>query len=191
MTLEQQLEQLASCGIVLAPGITVNDLLEYYDREHYESEPFESLVATMGMDTETDPPTPMCERLWLVDYECTQEGVTYADVIDRLQLLSGRVLPITNVTDECDQGGATDHWPRWMEFDLDGKRTRWELEDLGGWLDHDVLLRYNRLLRTYNTGLSLYHSGVTYGQGALLACLRLEEGQRLASILPFEFRPIT
>lgn len=44
VSFEEQLSTLASCGIKLAPGVANEALLEAFDREAFEAEPYRLLL---------------------------------------------------------------------------------------------------------------------------------------------------
>ena len=60
--LEEKLERLASFGWTLAPGITVDDLLQDYARPDLEAPGYELLLVAMGGETDDGRWLPRCEQ---------------------------------------------------------------------------------------------------------------------------------
>ena len=55
MTLEEQIKELSALGLNLNDGVTVDDLLYSFDRNEYESEPFELILFVLGIEVERAP----------------------------------------------------------------------------------------------------------------------------------------
>src|SRR5207253_234176 len=99
-TLERQLEILDSCGIRLLPGITINHLLESFDREAYESDTFMLLLTTMGHELDTEPYMIPSNDIWHFDTECIEDHGDYATIARRFRDLADGALPLENI-DDC------------------------------------------------------------------------------------------
>ncbi len=71
MTLEDQIETLASLGITLNEGITIDDLLYSFDRVEYENEPYDLILFMLGIKVEREPwGRSFCSHAWNLDMEC-------------------------------------------------------------------------------------------------------------------------
>lgn len=132
MTLEEQLEKLASCGITLNDGITVEDLLYSFDRDTYESKPFDLLLFMLGAEVERRPwGRHVCSRVWNFDTECIEQTGDYVSIVQRLCEVAGQPDLITNVTDfvDLDSGIA------WLKYTIDGNNREWTIEVADDWAD--------------------------------------------------------
>lgn len=180
MPLEQQLRALAECGIRLNPAVTVDDLFMFHQRKVHEAEPFKELIPTLGFEMERDPFEPICNRLWMCDYERVEDHGSYASVIARLHRMSEECLPVSCITDCVDLEAET----AWVEFDLAGSRIHWDAEVDDDWLDPSVIMRFHELLRAHKAPLRIYSNHTDFGQSVFFACLtpaEFEQFQKLAS----------
>lgn len=132
MTLEEQLEKLASCGITLNDGITVDDLLYSFDRDVYESKPFDLLLFMLGAEVEREPwGRNICSRVWNFDTECITQTGDYVSIVNRLCEVAGHPDLITNATDFVDlESGKA-----WLKYTIDGKNREWPIEVNDDWAD--------------------------------------------------------
>ena len=174
VTLEKQLEELAEIGLTLNPDVREEDLFAFADRKVLESKPYQGLIEVMGIEVEREPFTPVSNRIWMCDYERIEDHGAYRDVLDRLELMTGNTLGLTNIADfvDVEQGVA------WVEFDLSGERIRWEFSVEDDWLDPTVLLNYDRLLKEAGSPLRIYSNHADYGQVALLIAFTQEDKRR-------------
>src|SRR5262249_55062059 len=151
-TLERQLSDLAAIGLVINPGVTREDLTTFEAREVLETKPYRGLVEGMGIDIEREPYTPICDRLWMCDYERVEDRGAYRDVILRLEVMTAGRLKLANVTDYVDleEGKA------WVELDFQGRRIHWDLAVHDDWLDPTILVNYDQLLEEAGSPLRIY-----------------------------------
>lgn len=165
VSLEKQLEQLAHCGVHLNPGFTEDDLMAFDDRAEMEANPYRGLVEALASDIEREPYTPTTNSLWLCDYERVEDHGAYVEILERLELMTGRALGLTSIEDfvDVEEGVA------WVEFNRNGSRTRWDAEVDNDWMDPDVIVKYDALLKEVSGGLRIYSNHTDYGQAALFA----------------------
>jgi len=70
MILEKQLGVLAELGLRLNEGVTVDDLFYSYDRNQYETNPFDLILFVFGSEVERKPwGRNICDRAWNFDTE--------------------------------------------------------------------------------------------------------------------------
>ena len=132
MTLEEQLAKLASCGIKLNDGITIDDLLYSFDRDAYESKPFDLLLFMLGAEVEREPwGRQICSRVWNFDTECINQTGDYVSIVKRLCDVAGQPDLISNATDfvDLDSGKA------WLKYTIDGNNREWPIEVNDDWAD--------------------------------------------------------
>lgn len=184
--LEQQLKALADCGVNLSPEATVDDLFMFRSRAEHEAMPYKELIPTLGYEMERDSFAPICNRLWMCDYELVDDHGAYAGVITRLQQMSEGNLPISGITDHVDIEAET----AWVEFDLAGSRVHWDAEVDNDWLDPSVVIKFDNLLKTHKTPFRIYSNHTDFGQSAFFACFTLAEFERFQKLATFKLRAI-
>lgn len=186
VALEKQIEALADLGLELNPGVTEADLTAFRERAALEAKPFVGLVEVMGIDLEREPYSPICDRLWMCDFERIEDHGAYRDVVLRLEAMTGGQLGLTEVKDYVDVEEGT----AWVEFDHGGQRVRWDLVVEDDWLDPDVLVRYDRLLGEAGSARRIYSNPSDYGQVAFLEALTAAEKAELDRLTRIELAPI-
>jgi hypothetical protein len=136
VTLEDQLAHLASIGLALDPGITIDDVLYSFDRQEYEKRPFDLLLFTLGIDVEREPwGRPFCSRVWDFDTECIEGGGDYAAIAKRLCVVAGKPDALSDVTDHIDIKRAE----AWLKYKAGGRSRDWKIEVRGDWADMMVV----------------------------------------------------
>lgn len=184
--LEQQLRALADCGVSLSPEATECDLFMFHSREVHEAAPYKELIPTLGFEMERDSFAPICNRLWMCDYERVEDHGAYADVIARLQQMSEESLPISGITDHVDIEAET----AWVEFDLAGSRIHWDAKVDNDWLDPYIVIKFDNLLKTHKSPFRIYSNHTDFGQCAFFACLTPTEFVRFQKLATFNLREI-
>jgi hypothetical protein len=140
MTLEEQLAVLAELGLTMNDGVTIDDLLCSFEREEYESDPFELLLFVFGGEVEREPwERAVCDRVWNFDTECVTGDGSYVEIVERLCRVAGKPAgkpgALTDVEDAVDfEGGESS-----LEYTLGGERRRWTVEVNDDWVDMMVV----------------------------------------------------
>jgi hypothetical protein len=184
--LEQQLKALADCGITLSPEATLDDLFMFHSRVEHEATPFKELIPTLGFEMERDSFAPLCNRLWMCDYERVEDHGAYADVIRRLQQMSEQSLAISGVADYVDIEAGT----AWVEFNVAGSRIHWDAKVDNDWLDPYIVVKFDSLLLSHRTSFRIYSNHTDFGQSAFFACLTPSEFERFQKLATFKLREI-
>jgi len=114
MSLYDQLDTLAACGIVPREGIVPAELLRLNAERDYETSPFKLLLTALGTEGDEPPRLPMSDNVWHMHAECVARGGDYVKVAQRMATLAGDALPIESVRDQFDlhRGVA------WLTFTL-------------------------------------------------------------------------
>ena len=131
VSFEKQLSTLANCGIKLAPGVAPEALLESFDREAFEAEPYRLLLVCMGGEAESESQAGEtgypCDNIWHFDTECIEDHGAYAAIARRMKDLAQGELPLEEINDYVDveageclrvglepalKGEDADHQPR-------------------------------------------------------------------------------
>ncbi len=170
MTLYDQLDALAECGIAPRAGITPVELLVVHPEREYETSPFKLLLATLGTELPDPSHLAMSDNIWLMRAECAARGGDYAKVAHRMATPAGDALPIESVRDEFDfrRGVA------WLSFTLRGEEFRWPAKIEERWIDPIILSRFAALLEAQDAGLR-YICLDLGGQDCLLGCATDEQ----------------
>jgi hypothetical protein len=132
MKLEQQLSALRELGIALEPDVSIDDLLYSFDREAYEAKPFDALLFILGATVEREPwERPFCRRVWGFDTECIEQTGDYVAIAERLSELAGHPGALIDLRDHVD----LDDGEAWIEYTIEGRRQRWDIEVDDDWAD--------------------------------------------------------
>jgi len=103
MNLEDQIEKLASLGINLNKGITIDDLLLSWSREDYENKPFDLILFAYGSEVEVEPwGRYFCDQAWNFDLECIEDHGDYSAIVKNFHRITGESKKLTNLSDIVD-----------------------------------------------------------------------------------------
>jgi hypothetical protein len=182
MSLYDQLDTLAVCGIAPREGIGPPELLRRHGEREYETSPFKLLLSELGAETEEPPPDPMSDNVWHMHAECAARGGDYVRVAQRMATLASRALPIQSIHDEFDlrRGIA------WLIFTLRGEEFRWPAKIEERWIDPMILSRFAALLEAQDTDLR-YICLDLGGQDCLLGCASAEQFATLRKLTGLAF----
>ncbi len=182
MSLYDQLDALAVCGIAPREGIGPPELLTQHSERDYETSPFKLLLSELGAETEEPPHQPMSDNVWHMHAECAARGGDYVKVADRMATLAGGTLPIDSVQDEFDlrRGVA------WLTFTLREEQFRWPAKIEERWIDPMILSRFAALLEAQESNLR-YICLDLGGQDCLLGCTTDERFAALRKLTGLAF----
>lgn len=182
MSLYDQLDTLAVCGIAPREGIGPPELLTLHSEREYETSPFKLLLSGLGAETEEPPQQPMSNNVWHMHAECAARGGDYVKVAIRMATLAANALPIESVSDEFDlrRGVA------WLTFTLRDEQFRWPAKIEERWIDPNILSRFAALLEAQEIGLR-YICLDLGGQDCLLGCATDEQFAALRKLTGLEF----
>ncbi|MCZ6683111.1 MAG: hypothetical protein O7B26_07995 [Planctomycetota bacterium] len=176
MNLEAQLGALAEHGIRLLPDRTVDELLISFSREDYESDPYSLLLTVMGSDVEEDPwGRRFSDDIWHFDTKCIFDHGAYVEIARRMQTLANGDLPIENLRDHVDTDGSE----AWLEFELKGRRERFEPEVNDGWVDPMIFSWFVKMLASEGSTRRFIYCDLGGGQDCLIGCATEQELERL------------
>ena len=132
MKLEQQIAKLAELGFKLNEGITVGDLTREFDREEYETRPFDLILFFLGTEMEReDGWQPVCSRVWNFDTECIENSGDYTRIVKRLCEVADQPDYLKDVSDFVD--GETGE--AWLKYTVNGLPRNWDVEINDDWVD--------------------------------------------------------
>ena len=182
MTLYDQLDALAACGIAPRQGIGPAELLTRHRERAYETSPFKLLLAELGAESEEPPHQPLSDNVWHMRAECAARGGDYVTIAHRMATLAGDVLLIESVHDEFDlrRGVA------WLSFTQRGEPHRWPAKIEERWIDPNILSRFALLLEAQDAALR-YTCLDLGGQDCLIACATDEQFAALRKVTGLAF----
>jgi hypothetical protein len=183
MQLETQLIKLAELGLVLNPGITIEDILYSLDRQSFEAKPFELLLFSFGIEVEREPwGRRICDRVWNFDTECIVSTGDYVDIVQNLCLLTGEPNYFTDITDciNLEEGEC------WLEYTIRGKRQHWTIEINDDWADMMTITYVMEDLQ--HDGQQFY--SLDNGQAMILVYLNSETAEKLSDLCNEDLEPV-
>ncbi len=100
MSLYDQLDTLAVCGITPRDGVGPPELLRLHGEREYETSPFKLLLTALGSESDEPPHLPMSDNVWHMHAECAARGGDYVRVAQRMATLAADALahPVTSTT---------------------------------------------------------------------------------------------
>jgi hypothetical protein len=161
ITVAVALEQLATAGVRVRPGISQDDLLYSLDGTMESPADWVDLLCVLGSDVERGQFERISDDIWHFDAECIEDDGAYVDVVSRFVTLAKGVLPLTDIRDHVDvEAGEA-----WVEFSLDGKQQHWNLEVNNDWVDPNLYSRLQQLATERGAGKRFFIAGL--GQDSL------------------------
>lgn len=73
----------------------------------------------------------------------------------------------------------------WVSFDFENMHVKWDLEIDGDWLDPDIFLKFNELIKDQTDNRLVI---ATLGQDCLLAYLDKEQLKGINKLVPYKFK---
>ena len=136
MLLERQLERLRECGIALSDGVSVDDLLDAWPRDRYETEPFRLLITWLGAEIDREP-WVFSPHVLTFDCECIDDGESYVSLIDDICDLASAKDYVTEVSASIDFENDVGR----ITCKIDGKQHKWDVEIRRDWADTIALAK--------------------------------------------------
>ncbi|MEC9374524.1 MAG: hypothetical protein VYC34_11805 [Planctomycetota bacterium] len=162
---EVQLHILAEHNICLCPDVTPDDLLREWNPEDFESDPYLSLLLAMGGERPDNPDLCYSDDIFWCDTECIEDHGDYARIARRMSALTRGALVFDNLRDYVD----VEEQVAWIEAEIDGDTVRYEARVDDDWLDPDIFIWFDALLRS-RPGARRYTYIDLGGQDCLLGC---------------------
>jgi hypothetical protein len=184
-TFEEKLVVLSSFGLRLSSDFSVDDLLESWGRDQFESPGFDLVIVSLGSTEERPPWRPHCQSLWHFDTECIEGHGSYVAIANRMASMAGTSLPLENIEDYVDIQTSK----AWLRFRYRGEEFTIPCAVDNDWVDPKVFGHFVRLLaRSDSDKLFLcYDLG---GQDCVLGCVTRKQYDALKKPLP-KLQPLT
>jgi predicted DNA-binding WGR domain protein len=186
VSVEEQLENLAACGVSLAPGVSRDVLFAAYEPEDYVSEPYLLLLTVLGGEAEEEPYGFISSDIWHFDMECIEDHGDYARIAMRMEELAAGDLPLEKIEDYVD----VEEGKAWLAFRLDGRDYRREFRVDNDWVDPRALFALDTRLRRRGTGRRFTYLNLG-GQDLLIGCSTPEQLEKLRAVTGQNFRWLT
>ena len=134
--LEQQLETLEQLGLPLNDGVTVDDLLCSWDREEYESQPYDTLLFMLGSEVERKPwGQNACDSAWNFDVECIEGTGAYVTIVKNFCRVAGVPDLMSNLEDFVDFENEL----AWLNYTIDGQKRHFDIPVDNDWADPETV----------------------------------------------------
>ena len=132
VSLEDQLTRLASDGISLSDGVSIDALVYNNGRDTYEYEAYDFIFHALSDDLTDNPDDgTFSNNVWRIEHECIYADGDYCRVVQRLALLAGQTDYISDLIDRVD----TQYDKSWVEYKHKGISRRYKAFTNGAYID--------------------------------------------------------
>ncbi|ROR30363.1 hypothetical protein EDD66_10214 [Mobilisporobacter senegalensis] len=185
-TLEQQINVLDNMGIRLNAGITINEILQIFDRKEIESKPYILLLMAMGgeMECSKNQWLPLSNDIWHFDTECIEDNGAYIEIVKRLSKMTKEFLKLDDINDFVD----VENNIAWVSFEYNEQAYKWDLKVDNDWFDMTLIQKLNGLITQ-----SEYDKKFTVAvldQSCLIGFFNAETMEKLNNLCKLEFKTL-
>jgi hypothetical protein len=185
MTIEDQLDALARCGLKLKDQFGVQDLVESWGRDALNAPGWDLTLVCLGMTEEKPPWRPHCENLWHFDTECIEGNGSYIQIAKRMAEMAQGSLPFSGIRDHVDIDAGT----AWLQFKCGGRPIRIDCDVNDDWVDPSLFGHFVDLLAECDPNkLFIYYD--LGGQDCIIGCVTREQYATLQKVIP-AIEPLT
>lgn len=143
---KERLRGLADCGITLARGTPLDELLPSLDEGEPAARQYLGLITAMGQQVDRDPHPFRSDSVFTLELDSIEKRGDYAFLVRRLRALARGKLPMTKIEDYLNLTKKK----AWVAFTLGKRRYKWEARVKGTRIDHEVLVKFADLLKRKN-----------------------------------------
>jgi hypothetical protein len=178
--LEDQIAALANAGLVLAPGRTIEELLQSWSREDYEADPWNLLLFMYGSEVEAEPwGRAFCERGWNFDMECLEQAGDYARVFQQIVRITGGRDLVTNLSDDFSPDAETAA----IRYTVMGQARTLRARVDNDWADPEAVEAFVRDLEAAAKGAPRFWAADN-GQASVLFFITKAEAAKINALSP-------
>jgi len=136
IALEEQIKALANLGLELNEGVSIEDLLYSWDRENYETKPFDTILFAYGSEVEKEPwGRNICDKVWNFDVEFIEGNGSYIKIVKRFSLVADTLDRVSELKDSVNfESGEA-----WVSYKIDGKFRKYDITIDNDWADPDAV----------------------------------------------------
>ncbi len=178
--LEDQIAALADAGLVLAPGRTIEELLQSWAREDYEADPWNLLLFMYGSEVEAEPwGRAFCERGWNFDMECLEQAGDYARAFQQIVRITGQPGLVTDLSDDFSPDAET----AVIRYTVMGQARTLKARVDNDWADPEAVGAFFRDLEAAAKGASRFWAADN-GQASVLFFVTKAEAAKINALSP-------
>lgn len=153
ISLETQLEKLASLGIYPKDEDFMEWISDEWGRDSVEYDPYNLLLFSLGGEREVDNTwKPLSEEVYSFDTECVEDDDSYQIVLERLVALTKGEVEISDISSMVNHEDGTSS----LSFRYKDNNYQWDLDYEDDWFDHAVISKINGLLKETNSTKYFY-----------------------------------
>ena len=182
--LEIQIDKLKEIGYSLSNDLSIDFLLNEFDRSVYESDPYGCLLFTYGSEHQDSDGVwkQNSNDIFTFDTECVEDNGSYISIMEKFRSLAQGAFDICNINDFVDFNSNK----AWVSFDFQGKNHMKDLRLDDDWFDTKLIYLINELLRNSGCKKRFY----TYSPDQnLIVVFQDENGaKQIADLTTFEFK---
>lgn len=182
VSVDEQLRQLAMCGLVPTSQEAVEFWLKDCGREQLESPPFDMILHYLGSEWEDANENwhAGSDGLWCLDTECIENAEDYVRIIERLAVMTRGDVKVTNVRADIE-GRA------WVAFEANGRAIKWDVVLNDNWIDPEVMQKFVTL-HVECGSRRRFCAPAPNDQTVMLICPTREEFKKLNTLARYKFK---
>ena len=180
-SVRQALEQIAAVGVRPRPGVSDDDLLLSLEGTMESPVDWVTLLCVLGGEVERGMFGRASDDIWHVDAECIVEDGDYVRLLERFVILAKGALPLQNLRDHVD----VEKGEAWVEFDLDGNTTHWDLPVSDDWMAPEL---YSNLQELVSSRTDKKFFIIALGQDSLICFGDAVMKEKLSALSSLQFQ---
>ncbi|WP_409341521.1 hypothetical protein [Paenibacillus sp. MBLB4367] len=175
LTVEEQYHKVKNIGIVLNPGISLDQVISDFRREEYEEKPYYLLFIAMGSELASNGNSFLyaSDDFWHFDRECIEDHGDYIPIIKRIAEILKDEFIVNEISDYVD----IENNEIWVSFKINGNTYKYELLADDDWLDISIFKLFSELLEKHGSKRRFYYFDL--GQGMLVGAYNKERWKSL------------
>lgn len=146
-SVEGRMAALTRLGLQLAPGTSIESLMEEHGRESMERSWLDLLYA-IEFDDQVASWQEGSLNVWILDAECIENDGDYIRIAKGFEVMSGGALVFENLRDSVDFESNKAS----LSFRLGGKDHAWDITLEDDWLDPEVFGELSRIFEEKGRG---------------------------------------
>ncbi|MEC0183118.1 hypothetical protein P4H61_16655 [Paenibacillus peoriae] len=184
ISLEDQINTFNELGICIGSNISIDYLLENFDREEYEQNPYYTLLTVIGeeLTNAKDELVIASNDVWHFDMECVEDEDIYTELANKMIMLSKGKLPLRNIKSIVDH----DNEEAWISFELFKKEYNWELHYNYDWFDIGLVKKFSDLCSELH--LEERYIFLNLGQDCIISFCNLDQFKKINKLMKFKFK---